>query len=75
MDMIVTEDQQALVDLAEQILTDRVTPAALSALEAATDGGVWDAGTWRALAGAGIVGASLPEALLAARKSAAAVMI
>jgi alkylation response protein AidB-like acyl-CoA dehydrogenase len=62
MDMIVTEDQQALVDLAKQVLTDRVTPAALSALESATDGGVWDAGTWQALAAAGIVGASLPEA-------------
>ncbi|HVU71550.1 MAG TPA: acyl-CoA dehydrogenase family protein [Mycobacteriales bacterium] len=61
MDLAVTEDQQALASLTREILTDRVTPAALSALEA-TPGGVWDAETWKALAAAGIVGAALPEA-------------
>ncbi|MCW2600175.1 MAG: putative acyl-CoA dehydrogenase [Frankiales bacterium] len=59
MDFTTTEDQQALVGLATQILGERSTQAHLDALDAK---GVWfDADLWKQLADAGIVGASLKE--------------
>ncbi len=59
MDFTTTEDQQALVGLATQILGERATPKRLHELERA---GEWlDLELWRTLAAAGIVGASLSE--------------
>ena len=60
MDFTFDEQQQALVDLARQILADRATPDAHKALEAA---GEWfDRGTWKAFAEAGLLGVPVPEA-------------
>jgi 3-oxocholest-4-en-26-oyl-CoA dehydrogenase beta subunit len=59
MDFDLTEQGQALADIADRILGDKVTPERLKALEA--DGGaVFDAGVWRALADAGVSGALVP---------------
>jgi alkylation response protein AidB-like acyl-CoA dehydrogenase len=59
MDFTTNEDQQALVGLATQILSERATPKRLAELEAA--GGWYDDALWRQLADAGIVGAALAE--------------
>jgi 3-oxocholest-4-en-26-oyl-CoA dehydrogenase beta subunit len=59
MDFSTTDDQQALVALATQILGERATPKRLQQLE---DDGSWlDLDLWRTLADAGVVGAALPE--------------
>ncbi len=59
MDFTTTEDQQALVGLAAQILGDRATPARLDELE---EQGTWfDQALWTQLADAGIAGACLAE--------------
>ncbi len=59
MDFTTTEDQQALVGLASEILRDRATPKRLTELEAA---GTWlDHDLWSRLAEAGIAGAALRE--------------
>src|SRR3954468_17731702 len=59
MDFTTTEDQQALVGLAAQILSEQATPKRLAELEAR---GEWyDAPLWTHLADAGIVGAALTE--------------
>jgi 3-oxocholest-4-en-26-oyl-CoA dehydrogenase beta subunit len=59
MDFTTTEDQQALVALAAEILGDRVTADRLTELERA---GTWlDGDLWSRLASAGIVGAPLRE--------------
>jgi alkylation response protein AidB-like acyl-CoA dehydrogenase len=57
MDFTTTEDQQALVGLAAQILSERATPKRLAELEQA--GGWYDEDLWRRLADAGVVGAAL----------------
>src|SRR5689334_18970660 len=59
MDFTTNEDQQALVGLAAQILSERATTKRLAELEAA--GGWYDAELWQQLATAGIVGAALRE--------------
>jgi alkylation response protein AidB-like acyl-CoA dehydrogenase len=59
MDFTTTEDQQALVGLATEILGDRATPERLAALEQT---GTWlDDDLWLRLAEAGIAGACLRE--------------
>ncbi|MDT7551037.1 MAG: 3-oxocholest-4-en-26-oyl-CoA dehydrogenase beta subunit [Actinomycetota bacterium] len=59
MDFTTTEDQQALVGLATQILGELATPKRLAELEKS---GTWyDDSLWRQLAEAGIVGAALSE--------------
>ena len=59
MDFTPTEDQQALVGLAAEILGDRATPKRLAELEQA---GTWlDEDLWSRLAEAGIAGAPLRE--------------
>lgn len=59
MDFTTTEDQQALVGLATQILSEKSTQKHLDALD---EQGIWfDAELWKQLADAGIVGASLKE--------------
>lgn len=59
MDFTPTEDQQALVGLAREILGDHATPKRLAELEQA--GGWLDCDLWSRLATAGIVGAPLRE--------------
>jgi alkylation response protein AidB-like acyl-CoA dehydrogenase len=59
MDFTTNEDQQALVGLATQILSERATPKRLAELEA--DGRWYDDALWQQLASAGIVGAALKE--------------
>jgi alkylation response protein AidB-like acyl-CoA dehydrogenase len=59
MDFTTTEDQQALVGLATQILSERATPKRLAELEQA--GGWYDEDLWRRLSDAGVVGAALAE--------------
>ncbi len=59
MDFTLNDDQQALVGLATQILTERSTQKRLDALD---DEGTWfDRDLWKQLADAGIVGAALKE--------------
>ncbi len=59
MDFQYTEEQQALADLAEQIISDQIDHASLRALEA--DGDRVHQPTWQALATAGVLAALLPE--------------
>jgi acyl-CoA dehydrogenase len=59
MDFDLTQDQQALRDLARRILTDHVTDDRLKSLKAA--GEWWDGQTWDALAGASLLGVAVPE--------------
>ncbi|MCU0267948.1 MAG: acyl-CoA/acyl-ACP dehydrogenase [Acidimicrobiales bacterium] len=59
MDFALTEEQQAIVDLARQILSDRCTPEHLKEVESGTD---WfDRETWSELAKAGLLGIPLPD--------------
>lgn len=60
MDFSLDDEQQAIHDLATQILGDLSTHERLKALAAADDHVDHDA--WAALAAAGVVGASIPEA-------------
>ena len=59
MDFSLSESQQELAALTRTILTDRVTPERLRALEDA--GPLFDRDLWRTLAEAGVVSAALPE--------------
>lgn len=62
MNFVVDDEELAIRDLARQVLTDRVTPDRLAALEAAAPGeAVWDREAWAALVAAGVVAACLPE--------------
>ena len=60
MDFSLTEEQQALGDLARDILSDRCTHERLKELEAQAPYAVFDRELWRRLADAGIVGAVVP---------------
>jgi len=60
MDFEPTEEEQAIQDLTEQILTDMSTHSRLKELDAAGDS--VDREAWRALADAGVVGCCVPEA-------------
>lgn len=59
MDFTTTEDQQALVALAREILGDFASPERLAGLE--EDGTWFDRDLWSRLAAAGVVGAALRE--------------
>jgi 3-oxocholest-4-en-26-oyl-CoA dehydrogenase beta subunit len=61
MDFSLTEEQKAIADLTAQILTDHCTLNRLKAVEAS--GERYDADLWAAFAGAGLLGAALPEAV------------
>jgi alkylation response protein AidB-like acyl-CoA dehydrogenase len=61
MDFSFSEDQQAVGDLARQILTDQVTPERLKEVEAGRD--LIDRRTWAELAKANLLGISLPESV------------
>ncbi len=60
MDFTHSEAERELADLARKILTDRLTPERLRAVEA---GDGFDRALWADLAGAGILSAVLPEPL------------
>jgi alkylation response protein AidB-like acyl-CoA dehydrogenase len=64
MDFNLNETEQAVSDLAMQILGDKITHERLKEIEAsASDGGEWFADAeWALLAEAGLVGLALPEA-------------
>lgn len=61
MDFRLDESQQAISDLANQVLGDRSTHERLRELET-SDAPRFDRGLWKELADLGILGASLPEA-------------
>src|SRR5262245_39706776 len=61
MDFSYTDEQQAALDLARQILADHCTPQALRALEQA-GGPRFDRALWKRLAEAGLIAAGVPEA-------------
>jgi alkylation response protein AidB-like acyl-CoA dehydrogenase len=61
MDFAYSDEQQAAIDLARQILSDQCTPQKLRALELA-GGPRFDRGLWKQLAEAGLIAAGLPEA-------------
>ncbi|RIK98045.1 MAG: acyl-CoA dehydrogenase [Proteobacteria bacterium] len=61
MDFSYSDEQQAAIDLARQILTDHCTPKALRALDLA-GGERFDRALWGKLAEAGILAAGVPEA-------------
>jgi len=60
MDFTLSDEQQAITDLAARILGDKVTETRLRELEAAGD--LFDADAWSAMADAGLLALSLPEA-------------
>lgn len=60
MDFSYSQDQQALIGLAEQILTEKATHESIRAIE--RGGGIrFDAELWKALGEAGLVGVAVPE--------------
>jgi alkylation response protein AidB-like acyl-CoA dehydrogenase len=65
MDFELTEEQQALTELAGRILSDQCGHERLTSLEADARkngiGSVHDAATWKALADAGVISALLPD--------------
>lgn len=61
MDFSLTEEQQALQDLATRIFEDRCTHDRLKQVEAASPFAVFDRELWQQLADAGIAGALVPE--------------
>ena len=60
MDFTVNEAERELADLTRKILSGRLTPERMRAVEA---GDGFDRALWADLAGAGILSAALPEAL------------
>jgi len=60
MDFSYSDDQQALLELAQRILADRSTPERLKRLERG-DGPRFDAELWSELARAGLLGLGIPE--------------
>src|SRR6266508_3851958 len=59
MDFSLSDEQRDLRDVVARIVTDRVTPERLAALESGDD---WlDREVWREFARAGVLGVSLPE--------------
>ncbi|MDQ1706217.1 MAG: 3-oxocholest-4-en-26-oyl-CoA dehydrogenase beta subunit [Frankiaceae bacterium] len=60
MDFSITDDQQALRDLAREILSEQATHDHLKTLEA-TSWSIFDRGLWRRLADAGITGIAVAE--------------
>lgn len=62
MDFSFNEEQEAVRDLARQILEDQCTHERLTALETAAQGDGIDGDLWKALAEANLLGVALPEA-------------
>ena len=61
MDFSYSDEQQAAIDLARQILSDQCTPQKLRALEKA-GGPRFDRALWKQLGEAGLIAAGVPEA-------------
>ncbi len=61
MDFSYSDEQQAAIDLARQILSDHCTPQRLRALDLA-DGPRFDRELWKKVCEAGLIAAGLPEA-------------
>jgi hypothetical protein len=61
MDFSLNEEQTALVDLADQILTEKATHESIRAIERA-EGPRFDADLWKTLGTSGLIGVALPEA-------------
>lgn len=59
MDFTLSEEQQAVQELAEQIFTDRATAERIKSVEAGDERVDWD--LWSHLADAGLLGIALPE--------------
>ena len=59
MDFELSEEEQAIRDLTDQILADKSTHERLRDLEASSD--IVDSEAWQALAESGVVGGSIPE--------------
>jgi alkylation response protein AidB-like acyl-CoA dehydrogenase len=62
MDFSFTEEQEAVRELSDRIFTDLSTHERLRELESEPDGDRFDRKLWAELAGAGLLGISLPEA-------------
>ena len=62
MDFTVTDEQQAIGELAAKVLTDNVTTDRLRELEAEPGGLVFDRALWATLAEANLLGIAVPEA-------------
>ena len=62
MDFSFTEEQEAVRELSDRIFTDLSTHERLRELEADPEGDRFDRQLWAELAGAGLLGISLPEA-------------
>lgn len=62
MDFDFTDEQQAVADLARQILDDKATPDRLKDLEQG-EGQRYDPDLWASFADAGLIGVALPEAV------------
>jgi 3-oxocholest-4-en-26-oyl-CoA dehydrogenase beta subunit len=62
MDFSFTEEQEAVRELSDRIFTDLSTHERLRELESDPDGDRFDRQLWSELAGAGLLGISLPEA-------------
>ncbi len=62
MDFTVTDEQQAIGELAAKVLTDNVTTDRLRELEAEVGGLVFDRALWATLAEANLLGIAVPEA-------------
>ena len=63
MDFSFSEEQEAVRELADRIFTDLSTHERLRELEADADGDRFDRKLWAELAGAGLLGISLPESV------------
>jgi acyl-CoA dehydrogenase len=63
MDFSFNEEQEAVRELADRIFTDLSTHERLRELEADADGDRFDRKLWAELAGAGLLGISLPESV------------
>lgn len=61
MDLTFSDDQQAIAELADTIISDTCSPDHLRAMEVG-DGDKWARTTWQTLASSGLVGIAIPEA-------------
>ncbi|MFI5316039.1 MAG: acyl-CoA dehydrogenase family protein [Myxococcota bacterium] len=59
MNFALSDDQKSLIELARKVLADKATHERTTAVEASAEG--IDRELWRTLAGAGLLGAALPE--------------
>jgi acyl-CoA dehydrogenase len=75
MDFSFSEEQEAVRELADRIFTDLATHERLTEFETEVDGERFDRKLWAELAGAGLLGISLPERVEVAGRTAAYVPV